>query len=209
MESLQSLNPNRSSSALRVLKAIILVIVLPWVYSFSSGFIAELLKIDYQTYSLFTLGIISFLVFYLFLFDLGEVYKKGQRITEVTFRFISPIVKTAPYVIPIYSVLLFLIYGFLSLFIQSIQFFNVFIFLLGFTIVFHLVWTARVLHSRKDDFLMINYLFSFSIIYILNILLLAFGFSALSQNFSWVSFSRSSFQICKEIFSFLFTQLFL
>lgn len=209
MENLQSLNPNRSKRALTVLKFIIVVFLLPWIYSFTTAFINELNTIQQHFLNFFVSGIISFLVLYLFIYQFGSVYKKEQKITEATFRFISPLVRITPLVIPIYSIALFLIYCLLSLFVKSDSLLEFFIFLIGFTIIFHLVFSARALHSRKDDFLMINYLFSFGFIYVINIALLVLGFSILFESFFWFSFCKSSFQIYKGIFSAIFTQLFL
>ena len=209
MENLQSLNPNRSRKALIVLKSIIVVLLLPGVYSFSAAFINESKLIEEILLIQFSRGIISFLVIYLFIYAPGKVYQKGQKITEATFRFISPLVKFAPFVLPIYSIILFLIYGLIFRFVKTDLLLELFMFLIGFSIIFHLVFSARILHSRKDDFLMINYLFSFGIIYIINITLLALGFSVLFESFSWFSFYRISFQIAKGIFSAIFNQLFL
>jgi len=209
MESLQSLNPNRSRKALVILKFIIVVFLLPWIYSLTLAFINESKLIEEKLINQFTRGIISFLVIYLFVYVPGKIYQKGQKITEATFRFISPLVKVAPLVLPIYSIILFLIYCLVSRFIESDFLLELFMFLIGFSIIFHLVFSAKILHSRKDDFLMINYLFSFSIIYIINISLLALGFSALYGPFSWLSFCRFSFHISKGIFTATFLQLFL
>ena len=209
MENLQSLNPNRSRKALTALKVIIILFLLPWVYSSTVAFIIECKTIERILLDLFTAGIITFLVIYLFIYVPEKIYQKGQKTTEATFRFISPLVKVAPFVLPIYSIILFLIYYLLSLFMESDSLLQLFIFLIGFSIAFHLVFTARVLHSRKNDFLMINYLFSFGFIYLINIALLALSFNILFESFSWLSFCKSSFQISKDIFSAVSGQLFL
>ena len=209
MENLQSLNPNRSAKALSVLKFIVVVFLLPWIYSFTIAFINESKIIGKIFLDPFISGLISFSVLYLFIYEPGKLYQGGQKITEATFRFFSPLVKVASFVVPIYSIFLFLFYCLLSLSVQSDSLLKVFIFLIGFTIALHLVFTARSLHSRKNDFLMINYLFSFGFIYIINIALLALAFSILFASFSWLSFGKASFQISKDIFSAIFSQLFL
>lgn len=208
MENLQSLNPNKSKKALSVLKFVIAVFLLPWVYSFTAAFINESKTIQKSFLNLFIAGIISFLIFYLFIYEPGKIYQKGQKITEATFRFFSPLVRVASFVVPIYSIILFLIYCLISLSVKSNLLLEFFIFLIGFSIALHLVFSARILHSRKGDFLMINYFFSFGLIYIINIALLALGFSVLFQSFSWISFGKSSLQISKDIFSTVFSQLF-
>ena len=209
MENLQSLNPNRSKTALTVLKFIIAVFLLPWIYSFTVAFINETKVIERAFIDLFTAGIISFLVFYLFIYEPERVYQIGQRITEATFRFLSPLVKVASFVVPIYSIIIFLMYILVSFFNKSRSLLEFFMFPIGLSIAFHLVFSAKVLHSRKNDFLMANYLFSFGFIYVINIFLLALGFSILFESFSCLSFCKSSFQISKVIFSAIFSQLFL
>jgi len=209
MENLQSLNPNRSRKALVVLKSIIVIFLLPWVYSFTFALLNESKLIEANLFGQFNRGVITFLVVYLFIYAPGKVYQKGQKITEATFRFISPLVKVAPFILPIYSILLFLLYFLIFRFMKSPLSIHVFMFFIGFSFMFHITFTARTLHSRKDDFLMINYLFSFSIIYIINLSLLALGFSVLFPSFSWLNFSKSSFQIAKGIFLAVFNQLFL
>ena len=209
MENLQSLNPNKSKKALIALKALIAIFLLPWVYSFTASFINESRVIKASLFNQFNWGVITFLVTYLFIYAPGKVYQKGQKITEATFRFISPLVKVAPFVLPIYSILLFLLYFLIFRFVKSPLSLRMFMFFIGFSFIFHLTFTARTLHSRKDDFLMINYLFAFSIIYIINLCLLALGFSVLFKSFSWFNFSKTSFQIAQRIFSAAFNQLFL
>ncbi len=191
-----------------VLKSIIVIFLLPWIYAFTVAFINESKLVEGNLNS-FIIGIISFLVVYLFIYEPAEIYQRGQKITEATFRFLSPLVKVASFVVPIYSIIVFVLYILMSVFIKSDRLLGLFMFLIGFSIMLHLVFSARTLHSRKDDFLMIHYLFSFGFIYIINIALLALGFSILFESFSWLSLGKASFQICKDIFSAVFTQLFL
>ncbi|MBU0548777.1 MAG: hypothetical protein KJ838_00415 [Candidatus Omnitrophica bacterium] len=208
MENLQSLNPNRSQKALKVLKTIIIVFLLPWVYSFSLAFVNESQAVQRALFNSFVCGIISFLVIYLFIYSPSKVYQKGQKMTEATFRFISPLVKVAPFVMPIYSIIIFLLYALIFRFVHSQMIFKIFMFLIGFSIILHLVFSAKVLHSRKDDFLMINYLFSFIFIYLINVALLSLGFSIIFKAFSLNSFCQSSLEISSSIFSAVFNQLF-
>ena len=209
MENLQSLNPNRSKRALTVLKAIIVIFLLPWIYSFTLAFFNESRLIKEGFFSQFNRGVITFLVLYLFIYAPGKIYQKGQKITEATFRFISPLVKFAPFVLPIYTIILVLLYCLIFRFLKSPLSLHIFMFFIGFSFMLHLTFTARTLHSRKEDFLMINYLFSFGIIYIINVSLLALGMSVLFKSFSWLNFCRASFQISKDIFVSIFRQLFL
>jgi hypothetical protein len=209
MENLQSLNPNRSKKALVVLKSLIVLFILPWIYAFTVAFINESKLIGGNSLESFIAGIISFLIIYLFICEPGKIFQQGQRITEATFRFLSPLIKFASFIVPIYSIIFFVVYILISIFIKSERLLEIFMFLIGFCFALHLIFSAKSLHSRKDDFLMINYLFSFGFIYIINIALLAVGFSILFEAFSWLDFGKVSYQISKGIFFAVFGQLFL
>ncbi len=209
MESLQSLNPNRSRKALTVLKAIISLFLLPWVYSLSTAFVAEVSTVEARYVHLFVSGVVTCASLYLFIYEPTRLFQMGQRLTEAIFRFLSPLVKIASFVLPIYSIIVFIACILTSLFNKSTVLFGFFIFLIGLTITFHLIFSARILRSRKEDFLMINYLFSFGLVYVINISLLALGFSVLFRSFSWINFCRTSFQISRGIFFAVFNQLFL
>ncbi|MFH1577915.1 MAG: hypothetical protein ABIC18_02455 [Candidatus Omnitrophota bacterium] len=209
MENLQSLNPNRSRKALAVLKFIVGVLLLPVIYAITVAFINESRTIEKLFFNSFVIGIISFLVFYLFVYAPDVIYQKEQKITEAAFHFLSPLFKFASYVMPVYGIILFLIYGILSLVTKNPFLRQFFMFMIGFSFIFHMVFSAKALRSHKNDFLMTNYIFSFSFIYIVNISLLALGFSILYLPFSWFTFFRLTFQITKHIFSSVFIQLFL
>ena len=84
MEKLQSLNPNRSKKALSVLKFIIIVFILPWIYCLTAAFLNESRMAQGPLVNSFAKGIISFLVVYLFIYQPGRAYQKGQKITEAT-----------------------------------------------------------------------------------------------------------------------------
>ena len=192
-----------------VLKFIIVVFLLPWFYSTTAAFITELKTIPEKSFNSFAAGIISFLVIYLFIYVPGKFYQQEQKVTEATFRFISPLVKLAPFVLPIYTIIFFLTYCLLTFLFKAGPPLEFFMFLFGFSIIFHLAFTAKALRSRKDDFLMINYLFSFGFIYVINVALLSLGFSILFKPFSWLSFCKSSLQVSSIIISSIFNQLFL
>jgi len=81
--------------------------------------------------------------------------------------------------------------------------------LIGFGTVLHLVFSAKTIRTKKGDFLKGNYIFGFSFIFILNMALLAFGFSLIFKEFSFVNFCNISFTIARNIFYAVFKQLFM
>lgn len=201
--------PGLSARAFAVIKFILGIFLLPFVYSLSVAFVQESETIPFAQQNYFWAGIISLLVIYLFIWEPASIYLKGQRLLEIVFSFFRPLVKVAPYLFPIYALILFIIYLILSPIVKSADLINYFIFLFGVSLSLHLVFSAKSLRSKQEDFLKANYIFGFSFVYILNILFVAFCFNFLFEKFSLVNFANQSFQTARNIFGAVIRQLFL
>ncbi len=149
------------------------------------------------------------MVVYLFIYEPVRIYNRGHKILENIFRFFAPLVKVAPYLLPIYTIILFPLCGLFLLVSKNSSAIEYFVFLFGFSIALHLVFSAKTLRSRKGDLLKWNYIFGFSFVYIVNLIILAFGLNILFDKFSFVSFCNNSFQVAGSIFHAVFRQLFL
>jgi len=196
------------SKAFGVIKFILGICLLPFVFSTSVAFLNEFSSADKYLQSIFWNGTIAFLAIYLFAWEPLAIYNKGHKLLEIVFSFFKPMVNVAPYLLPIYTILIFVLYGLLSLGIKADWLLHYALFLAGFTIVMHLVFSSKSIRGKKGDFLKGNYIFGFSFIYILNLALLSFCFSLIFKDFSFVNFCNSSFSIAKDIFRALFKQLF-
>ena len=192
-----------------VLKLVCGILLLPFVYATTQSFIAQFASLGADVGRYFSSGIIAFLVIHLFVWEAQVIYKKGQRFVEVIFGFFSPLVKIAPYLLPIYTIFLFAFYLVIFGISQSRSLVDQCIFLIGFSIAFHLVFTAQALINKQSDYLKGNYIFGFSLIYVINIFLLSFGFNLIFEHFSFVNFANSSFLAAADVFKALFRQLFL
>lgn len=198
-----------SSKIFGIIKFILAIILLPLVYSSVVSFINEFTQIDKGLQQIFYNGIISFLVIYLFIWEPAVIYNKGHKLLEICFSFFKPMVNVAPFLLPIYTILFFIIYGLLALGVKSSWLIEYALFLIGFSSILHLTFSAKTIRSKKGDFLKANYIFGFSFIFILNLALLALGFSFIFKEFSFVNFCNISFTIFKNIFLAVFKQLFL
>jgi hypothetical protein len=197
-----------SSKIFGIIKFILAIIILPLVYSSVVAFINEFSQIDKGLAQFFYNGIISFLAIYLFIWEPAVIYNKGHKLLEIMFSFFKPMVNVAPFLLPIYTILIFIIYGLLALGISSNGLLEYTLFLIGFSSILHLTFAAKTIRSKKGDFLKANYIFGFSFIFILNLALLALGFSFIFKEFSFVNFCNISFTIFKNIFLAVFKQLF-
>ena len=197
-----------SSKLFGIIKFILAIIILPLVYSSIVSFINQFTRIDQGNQQIFYNGIISFLVVYLFIWEPAAIYNKGHKLLEICFSFFKPMVNVAPFLLPIYTILFFVIYGLLALGVKAGWLIEYTLFLIGFSSILHLTFAAKAIRSKKGDFFKANYIFSLSFIAILNLTLLALGFSFIFKEFSFVNFCNVSFTIFKNIFLTVFKQLF-
>jgi len=161
----------------------------------------------FQNY--FWAGVISFIITYLFIYEPAIIYNKGQRLLGIVFNFFKPLVRVAPYLLPIYTIAIFIAYLIFSSALKTKESVGYFIFLFSFSLTLHLIFSAKSVRSKQGDFLKANYIFGFSFVYILDLTLLAFCLNIIFKEFSFVSFFNNSFQIGKNIVYAIFKQLFL
>lgn len=198
-----------SDKVLGVIKLLLGLCLLPVVYSSLVSFLNEISLINKNHQNYFWAGMITFLTIHLFIWEPAVIYSKGHRVLEIVFNFFRPLVKFAPYVLPIYTILVFTIYGSLSFFIRSAWLVELLLFLAGWTAILHLTFSAKTIRSKKGDFLKANYIFGFSFIFIINLFLLATCFNLTFEKFSLVNFVNNSFESARAVISAIFKQLFI
>jgi len=198
-----------SNKAFGIIKFILGICLLPFVYSSSVSFLSEFTLINKLLQNYFWWGVISLLIIYLIIWEPTIIYVRGQKLVEIIFTFFKPLVKVAPALLPVYTIVLFILYSLLSFIFKSDSLIKHFIFLFGFSMALHLIFSAKTVRSKQGDFLKANYIFGFSLVYIINLILLAFGLNLIFKEFSIVNFFNKSFQIANNIFYAVFKQLFL
>lgn len=116
--------------------------------------------------------------------------------------------RLSPYLVPIYTVLLFLLYLGLSLFSDTNRYVYLFIFLVGFSLVFHIVLTIDFLKKNQPDILKSGSFFSLFLIYIVNICIIAAISGFIFSEISFPAFLKDSFMHSKSIYISSFRQIF-
>ena len=84
------------------------------------------------------------------------------------------IITLAPYFFPFFSIILITVYYLLSLFFPVIIYYNVFIILVSLTYSFHIFFTIHIMRTKQSDISQNGNLFSYVIIYNLNLIILIF-----------------------------------
>ena len=192
-----------------IIKLIFGICLLPFVYFLTESFLMQFSGLDSLLQSYFWAGVATLLLVHLFIWEPAIIYNRGHRLLEVVFNFFQPLVKFAPYVFPIYTLIVFMVYALLSLFIQDSWFLQYALYFLGLTFALHLIFVSRTVRSKKGDILMSNYIFSFSFIYIVDICLFSFLLSLAVKDYSFAKFVVYGFSAAAEVFKAVFNQLFL
>jgi hypothetical protein len=118
-------------------------------------------------------------------------------------------VMLAPYLVPIYTVVIAAAYFALSFFMDTDRYSSVFIFLIGFTLMMHLVYTAESMRGKQPDLIKTGYLSSISFIYIFNLIIVFLIVSFFFQEASFIDFVSDIYENTGDFYWFFWKQLFL
>ena len=196
-----------SKNAVAVIKFAAGVLLLPAVYSFSVSFINEFntLKGDLALY--FWAGVASFAIFYIFIYQPELVYNYGQQTLGRIFSFSKPLAGAASYIIPAYTLALFIVYGIFAFTSGAKGISSYFLLLIGFSSAMHLVFSAKSLNCGRRDFLKADYLFGLTLVYLAMLLLLGLFLSLAFKEFSFAGFFSGSWQESAKIFNAIFNKV--
>jgi hypothetical protein len=198
-----------SDTAFAVIKLMLGFCLLPFVYSVTASFLRQFSRVDAVYRGYFWAGVVIFIAVYLFVGEPAILYESGHRVLEFVFSFFQPFVKVAPNLLPIYAIIIFVVYGIMSFFVKGAWLLHGALLLTGFFIMLHLVFSAKTVRTGKDDFLKGNYIFSFSFIYIANVLLVGIFVGLAVSGFSIGDFLGRAARAYADIFYAIFKQLFL
>lgn len=134
-----------------------------------------------------------------------SVSKKGGKVAATKS---NTFIALAPYLVPIYTALVLLVYFVLSWFFDVSRYTGHFIFLVGATLAFHIVLTLEVLRKGQSDVVKSGFIFSLVVIYIANIIAAVFILSLVFEDISMLRFFESSYESAKAIYLAIFNQLF-
>jgi len=153
----------KQNSFFTLIKFFLFLILFCFVISISKEFFKEVRAHEGLNINILFFSALSAFAFYTFLVDLNEIYKKIQN-----FFFHSSFLS---YLVPSFLILLSLGYFILPKAFNLEIDKEIFVFLGGFVFTSHLIFIARE-NKGKTFAGVINYLFNFSILYIINLLLL-------------------------------------
>jgi hypothetical protein len=218
---------------LKIIRFILSILLIPACAAFTISFYKGIILVKNvsETGLIFILGLLAYCVIHLLFFKLDFLYVLGHELMHAVATLFSGgkvshikvsakegqvgtttpniFVILAPYLIPGYTVLLALAYFLLSFFIKVNNWSGYFIFFIGFTLMFHVVYTAQSIREKQSDLMKTGYLFSISSIYIVNIVIIFAVLSVLFGEISFVKFLSGSLAKSKDFYYSFWKHLFL
>jgi hypothetical protein len=191
-----------------VLKFLFAVLILPLVIASTFAFQNELVKFEPALRDALSWGMFSYIILKFFVYDFGIVYAFGQRLVTAAFQFLKPLVNAAPYVFPVYSMLVLAVYAVMSWMGGLDTWRTVFLFLFSFTFSMHIILTAQDLYNKDSSAGKPTYFFGMSLVYILDVFLMALLASLVLPGFSFPTFFNDLTGASGNIYKVVIGQLF-
>ena len=213
-----------------LIKSVVAILIAPVAVAVTAAFYRNIKLINELAPNLnfFLFGILAYVVLHLlfykptFLYVLGheavhagmswlfggkiksfKASKDGGAVATDKTNFI---IELSPYFVPVYAILITLVYFVL------ISSYNIngatFIFLIGFTLAFHMVSTIEVMKVRQPDIMKSGYFFSVIMVYIFNIIVIGVIFGFVFPSFGIRKFFIDSGLVTRNIYMAVVRQLF-
>ena len=131
---------------------------------------------------------------------------RGGRVTTTKSNFL---ITLGPYFFPVYTVLIACTYFFVSFFSGVERHTSVFIFLIGFSWAFHIVLTIYFVKMEQPDIMKMGTLFSIVLVYIINLIIVAFILALFFPEISFLGFAKDVCRESAEFYRKFFTGLLL
>ena len=213
-----------------LVKFIIGVLIAPVAIGVSIAFYHNIILIKDLALSLnyFIWGIVSYVVLHLLFYKPTYFYVFGHEAVHAGVAWIfggkiksfkvsdkggsvgtdktNVFIELSPYFIPIYTIIITVVYFVIAASYNING--SVFVFLIGFTLAFHMVSTVEVMKVRQPDIMKSGYFFSIVSVYILNIIVISLIFSLMFPSFSAKKFFVDLWAASQNIYYAVIKQLF-
>lgn len=189
---------------LAILKILGFLLILPLIIASIISFQTQILSLPVNKEVWVLWGAGSYVALNLFVYDFKNVYVFGNSQVEKVITFLKP----AGYLVPVYSILLIILYVIALILGRGAAFQPYFLFTIAFTLTMHLVLTAHEIYESDSSVLKAHYLFTFGAILIISFLIISLLLAWVIPEYSLVGFIKSlasqTFHLYKSIYRALF-----
>lgn len=214
-----------------IIKFIIGILAVPVAYAATKAFYINFILIKEAAVNLhyFVWGIVIYVIIHLLFYKPAYLYVLGHEAVHAGMAWIlggkiksfkvseeggqvattksNFIIDLAPYFIPIYTIIVTIIYFVVSRSYPGTDA-SIFIFLIGFTLAFHIISTVEIMKIKQPDIVKSGYMFSIAIVYIINIAIISVVFGLTFQGFAIKKFFLDLWSGSGHIYAAVIRQLF-
>ncbi|MDP3791724.1 MAG: hypothetical protein Q8R38_06765 [Candidatus Omnitrophota bacterium] len=213
-----------------IIKFVIGVLAIPVAYAATKAFYDNFILINEVAANLryFVWGIVSYSILHLLFYKPAYLYVLGHEAVHAGVAWLfggkiksfkvseeggsvgttksNFIIELAPYFFPIYTIIITIIYFVVS---QSYPINGaIFLFLIGFTLAFHIISTVEIMKVKQPDIVKSGYVFSIAIVYIVNIIVMSMIFGLTFPGFTIGKFFLDLWSQTQYIYVAVIKQLF-
>lgn len=213
-----------------IVKLLIGVLLIPIAIGSTSAFYSNMVLVKELSANMrfFLWGIVSYVVLHIFFYKPIYVYVLGHEAIHAAAAWLfggkiksvkvskdggsvatdksNFVIELSPYFVPVYTIIILAVYFVISASYKINS--ATFIFLIGFTLAFHLISTVEILKIKQPDIVKSGYVFSISLVYILNLAVIALVFGVLFADFEITRYFKDVFLASKAIYGGIIKQLF-
>lgn len=218
---------------IRVIKLIVGILLIPVAVTVTSAFAAQLGRIqEFERLPVYFLtGVIAYLILHVVLMKPAYLYVLGHETAHALAAFICGgqvrgfqvsssrgkvlssksnfFIALFPYFFPTYTIFFWLVYIVGRAFWDMTAYVPYLLFLIGFSLTLHLVMTIDSLKVKQSDIFKTGYLFSVSLIYVLNLLIIGLFLGVVFKDFSFPGMFTAMCARAGDIYYVVFAHLFL
>jgi len=214
-----------------IIKFVIAVLMVPIAIGVTKSFYANMILIKEvaKVLNFFLWGIVSYAILHLLFYRPTFLYVLGHEAVHAGVAWLfggkiksikvsgeggsvatdksNVIIELSPYFIPLFTIAISVAY----FVIASSYAINgsVFMFLIGFTLAFHIISTVEIMKVRQPDIVKSGAFFSIILVYTLNIVVISVLFGLLFSSFSMKKFFLDTWSVSSKIYGIVTRQLFL
>lgn len=187
-----------------ILKILGFLLVLPLIIASFIAFQTQILSLPVNKEAWVLWGAGSYVALNLFVFDFKNVYDFGKTLVEKMLTFFKP----AGYVVPIYSILLIIIFVIALLLGRGAVLEPYFLFAIAFTLAMHLILTAQEIYESDSSILKAHYLLTFGAVLIAGLFIISLLLACVIPEYSFVGFIKSLASQTFHLYKFIYKALF-
>lgn len=216
-----------------IIKTLLGILSIPLALGVCAAFFSALSNIqgvDTPAQKIFLLGVVLYVIAHLFLFKPNYLYVFGHEFVHVIAIWLSfgsvkqfkvsknggsvsgtknnLFISISPYFVPIFPIILSLIYFVLTNSYDIGDLETVFMGLLGFTVAMHLIMTIDILKIKQPDLIVLGQIFATVLVVSVNIIIIGFIVSVQFKGFYFRDFLVDSYIRAKDIYLLVIKQLF-